>query len=60
MDLTQYSLTCSLFNFPPIEPIAGSAPKISVASKLSSLFTKSSSPVSLSCPAQGSPRPSFR
>ena len=43
-----------------IEPIGGSAPKFSGVSDLSRLIGKASHPQTLSCPAQGSPIPTFR
>ena len=42
------------------EPVGGSAPKFSEKSKSSTLFEILGEPFSLSCPAQGSPVPSFR
>ena len=42
------------------EPVGGSSPKFSEKSKSSSLFEILAEPFSLSCPAQGSPVPSFR
>ena len=42
------------------EPIGGSAPKISVVSKIITNEVSHSSAVTMSCPAQGSPVPSFR
>ena len=42
------------------EPIGGSAPKFSLETKFSGLDRKLSDPFSLSCPAQGSPVPSYR
>ena len=42
------------------EPIGGSAPKFSQLSESSKLTMPSVRPFSLSCPAQGSPVPSFR
>ena len=42
------------------EPVGGSAPKFSEKSKSSTLFEVLGEPFSLSCPAQGSPVPSYR
>ena len=42
------------------EPIGGSSPKISVVAKVLGLDVESSRSISLSCPAQGFPVPSFR
>ena len=49
---------CNMQTF--IEPIGGSAPKFSGVSDLSRLLGKSSHSQTLSCPAQGSPVPTFR
>ena len=42
------------------EPVGGSAPKFSGELKISTPEKASDEPLSLSCPAQGSPVPSFR
>ena len=42
------------------EPIGGSAPKFSGESTISNLLRERSESLSLTCPAQGSPTPSFR
>ena len=52
----KWIISCKMY----LEPIGGSAPKLSGVSKLSSLVAKFSSPQSIACPAQGSPVPSFR
>ena len=44
----------------PSEPVGGSAPKFSALSKSSTLDMPQPLPFSLSCPAQGSPVPSYR
>ena len=43
-----------------LEPIGGSAPKFSAESTISNLIRHRLSSLALSCPAQGSPVPSFR
>ena len=43
-----------------LEPVGGSAPKFSQLYSLSALAKASAQPFSLSCPAQGSPIPSYR
>ena len=42
------------------EPVGGSSPKFTMKSSVSALKTLSGNPFELSCPAQGSPIPSFR
>ena len=42
------------------EPVGGSSPKFTLKSSVSALKTLSGNPFELSCPAQGSPIPSFR
>ena len=42
------------------EPVGGSPPKFTMKSSVSALKTLSGNPFELSCPAQGSPIPSFR
>ena len=42
------------------EPVGGSSPKFSEKSKSSTLFEILGEPFSLSCPAQGSPVPTYR
>ena len=46
--------------FPFSEPIGGSAPKFTIDSKLSLVERKFSQPLTLVCPAQGSPVPGYR
>ena len=43
-----------------LEPIGGSIPKFSGITHLTGLLGKSSQPLTITCPAQGSPVPSFR
>ena len=43
-----------------IEPVGGSAPKFPIESRTSDMRRSSRRTLSLSCPAQGSPSPSFR
>ena len=45
---------------PLIEPVGGSAPKFPIESRTSDMSRSSARTLSLSCPAQGSPSPSFR
>ena len=47
-------------SFPFSEPIGGSAPKFTLDSKLSLVERKLAHPLTLVCPAQGSPIPSYR
>ena len=49
-----------LLNSSFLEPIGGSAPKFSAESTISNLVRKVTTDLTLSCPAQGSPIPSFR
>ena len=42
------------------EPVGGSSPKFTLKSSVSALKTLSGNPFEFSCPAQGSPIPSFR
>ena len=47
-------------SFPFSEPIGGSAPKFTLDSKLSLVERKFAQPLTLVCPAQGSPVPGYR
>lgn len=43
-----------------LEPIGGSAPKFSLETKITSLVRGTGKELALSCPAQGSPIPTYR
>ena len=57
---SSFKLLVFLSNSSFLEPIGGSAPKFSAESTISNLVRKVTTDLTLSCPAQGSPIPSFR
>ena len=57
IQLIEYKFKVEYYDF--LEPIGGSAPKFSSVA-IEQILVKVSEPISLTCPAQGSPTPAFR
>ena len=58
--VVQTSRSSKNLKFVFIEPVGGSAPKFSGVAHLTGLIGSKDQSVTLTCPAQGSPIPSFR